>query len=409
MPPPMPTVNGNIKSKTTPSNIPLPPPPPLTQNGNIGIPPPPRLPGIDTSFPPALPMPSADNPWFKEKCKFLFHFFRFPTLISLFLRTAFRKKPITPPKPMRPLYWTRIIVPNQDSSESIDALTGTPDDDPVKEELWKEIDETKLDNLDEFTDLFSRQPVVPKKSKEETMKPIKIKRIKVLDCKRSQHVGIFARSLHLNFDVIANAIYKCDTSIVCLETLQRMLDLIATSDEIELIKQAVASDSSGAPLDEPERFLLKLSEISCVKSRIFGIIFQSEFDESYTHISRKNESIIALCNFLMDNHHLKKLFSIILTLGNFMNGGNRMRGQADGFGLEILGKLRDVKSKEPRITLLHYIVRTYIKRYRKENVPLNEIVYPLPDSNDIRKVITIDFDEMHSVLMELTEKLKGIP
>lgn len=28
-----------------------------------------------------------------------------------------------------------------------------------------------------------------------------------------------------------------------------------------------------------------------------------------------------------------------------MNGGNMQRGQADGFGLEILAKLKDVKSK----------------------------------------------------------------
>lgn len=28
-----------------------------------------------------------------------------------------------------------------------------------------------------------------------------------------------------------------------------------------------------------------------------------------------------------------------------MNGGSRIRGQADGFGLEILPKLKDVKSR----------------------------------------------------------------
>lgn len=45
----------------------------------------------------------------------------------------------------------------------------------------------------------------------------------------------------------------------------------------------------------------------------------------------------------MTSESLKKLFAIILTLGNYMNGGNGQRGQADGFGLEILSKLRDVK------------------------------------------------------------------
>lgn len=39
---------------------------------------------------------------------------------------------------------------------------------------------------------------------------------------------------------------------------------------------------------------------------------------------------------------------LVLAFGNYMNGGNRTRGQADGFGLEILPKLKDVKS---RVTL----------------------------------------------------------
>lgn len=36
---------------------------------------------------------------------------------------------------------------------------------------------------------------------------------------------------------------------------------------------------------------------------------------------------------------------LVLALGNYMNGGSRARGQADGFGLEILPKLKDVKSR----------------------------------------------------------------
>lgn len=47
---------------------------------------------------------------------------------------------------------------------------------------------------------------------------------------------------------------------------------------------------------------------------------------------------------------MKKLFAIILTLGNYMNGGNGQRGQADGFGLEILAKLKDVKVCRPTIS-----------------------------------------------------------
>lgn len=39
-----------------------------------------------------------------------------------------------------------------------------------------------------------------------------------------------------------------------------------------------------------------------------------------------------------------RVLGLVLAFGNYMNGGNRTRGQADGFGLDILPKLKDVKS-----------------------------------------------------------------
>lgn len=42
---------------------------------------------------------------------------------------------------------------------------------------------------------------------------------------------------------------------------------------------------------------------------------------------------------------VKDILGLILAFGNYMNGGNRTRGQVDGFGLEILPKLKDVKSR----------------------------------------------------------------
>lgn len=58
-----------------------------------------------------------------------------------------------------------------------------------------------------------------------------------------------------------------------------------------------------------------------------------------------------------------KVVSVILSCGNYMNGGNRQRGQADGFAVDILPKLKDVKSRDNTINLLQYVVRFCITRY----------------------------------------------
>ena len=41
-----------------------------------------------------------------------------------------------------------------------------------------------------------------------------------------------------------------------------------------------------------------------------------------------------------------------------MNGGNPQRGQADGFNIDILPKLKDVKSNDNSTNLLYWIVQT---------------------------------------------------
>lgn len=48
---------------------------------------------------------------------------------------------------------------------------------------------------------------------------------------------------------------------------------------------------------------------------------------------------------LLESDNVKEVIGLVLAFGNYMNGGNRTRGQADGFGLEILPKLKDVKSR----------------------------------------------------------------
>ncbi|XP_050673792.1 uncharacterized protein LOC126971545 isoform X2 [Leptidea sinapis] len=299
-----------------------PPPPP---SPGVGPPPPPPMSGMSpqstssnsslTSGPAPFPMPPAGG-WTMQ-------------------RATLRKNPIKPAFPMKPLYWTRILAtPAVQYPETVSRGAGlTP--------LWLEIDETKLDNIDEFTDLFSRQVVkAPVKKKVEVK--TKIQPMKLLDSKRSQNVGILSHSLHVEFSEIENAIYNFDTSVVSLEALQQIYELRATPEELSLIKEHLNNNPS-VPLDRPEAFLHDLSGIPNFAERIACFMFQAEFEDAVNTTMHKLDNLKHTCEFLMTSESLKQVFAIILTLGNYMNGGNGQRGQADGFGLEILGKLKDVK------------------------------------------------------------------
>lgn len=51
--------------------------------------------------------------------------------------------------------------------------------------------------------------------------------VKLLDSKRSQSVGILAHSLRQDFNEIENAIYSFDTSVVSLEALQQIYEVVS--------------------------------------------------------------------------------------------------------------------------------------------------------------------------------------
>lgn len=125
----------------------------------------------------------------------------------------------------------------------------------------------------------------------------------------------------------------------------------------------------------------------------------------YVSLDILNSKLFKKFQFLVNNSELKEVLAIILTLGNYMNGGNMARGQADGFGLEILPKLKDVKSKDSKITLLHYVVKVYMKKI--ENPFTSNVVLPVPEPGDIRRAASVNFEDVRVDLQKLERQLKG--
>lgn len=135
-------------------------------------------------------------------------------------------------------------------------------------------------------------------------------------------------------------------------------------------------------------------------------MLMSEFHDAITSVSYKLDNIRTTCDFLLKSESLKNVLAIILTLGNYMNGGNMMRGQADGFGLEILSKLKDVKANVSGMTLLHYVVIAKLSQEKDHN--FDELLpLPVPEPADVEAAATIKFDEISKELDRLEKELQG--
>lgn len=159
-------------------------------------------------------------------------------------------------------------------------------------------------------------------------------------------------------------------------------------------------------MDRPEIFLKRLAGIDHFSERMACLVFQSEFQDAISSVSSKLTNLKTICDYLNNSNSLKKVMALILTLGNYMNGGNMMRGQADGFHLEILDKLKDVKSKVPGITLLHYIVKARLAQEKDCNFD-EPLPLPVPEPADIKAASTINFEDITKELQRLDDQLKG--
>ncbi|XP_077366248.1 formin [Festucalex cinctus] len=367
--PPCPSYGHHVQTLKSP----LPPPPPP--------PPPPPAPFMSAAVPPPPPPP--------------------PSMISHVtppmppsLSATPRKPVVEPSCPMKPLYWTRIQI-----------------EDNKNNTLWNVLEEPQLTNAVEFEDLFAktttqlkRKPLVDNYEKKTKARKI----IKLLDGKRSQAVGILISSLHLEMKDIRQAVLTVDNSVVDLETIEALYENRAQPEELEKIKTHynTSKEEEVKHLDKPEQFLYELSQIPDFAGRARCIIFKAAFNDGVASIQHKLDVIASVCEALLEKNGVKEVLGLILALGNHMNGGNRIRGQADGFGLEILPKLKDVKSKDNRISLVDYLVSYYLHNVDK-NAGTDKSTFPLPESQDVFLAAQLNFDDLTAELRKLGRDLAG--
>nr|KAG5712398.1 hypothetical protein BaRGS_023977 [Batillaria attramentaria] len=260
--------------------------------------------------------------------------------------------------------------------------------------FWEDVEEAKLD-LEEFDDLFSKVSVMPKKktSANKPNKPKAKQPAKVVESKRSQAVGILLSTIRLEMSEIEYAILHLDTSLLDVEKFRAIYENRPADDEINKIKKHLEKHPD-TPLDKPDQFLYDLTLIPSCADRIFCFIFQSTFQESMSVIDNKLNNLKMTCEMLTRGSTIKQIFGLILALGNYMNGGSRTRGQADGFELDILPKLKDYKAKDNRTSLMQYVVMVYVQRYEKDDAGTDKVKLPLPDPcGSVRPVLCPCFFE----------------
>ncbi|CAH8673739.1 unnamed protein product [Schistosoma bovis] len=384
-PPPPPSFRGGLPPPPPPpggsGGLPPPPPPPPTASGGAP-PPPPPAPGASesSSIPSNLPpAPGTELP--KSKKTIRLHWTEWkPTAKDLKL-IASTKSSSSCDKPDKATgigsRFTSALSNNKTKEVKRDVKT------IANATVWSEIVPVKLDP-DFLEETFENRSSDIKIKKQE----VAVKKIEVLDMKRSNAINIGLKVLPPP-RTISSAILKMDHSIINREGIEKLLTtMLPTDEECEAIMKAKA-EQDGLPLGQAEQFLVTLSAISHLKPRLELWLFKLDYEQNEKEIAEPLNDLKQAVIELINCKTLRYILSVLLSIGNFLNGST-----ARGFTLDYLGRLPEVKDTKYKNSLLHHVCSIVLDQF--------------PDSTDLHSELgalcrchRVDWDELPKRLEKL--------
>ncbi|XP_069339905.1 protein diaphanous homolog 1 isoform X2 [Eulemur rufifrons] len=339
-PPPLPGGASIPPPPPLPGGVPIPPPPPLP--GSTGIPPPPPFPGGPGIPPPPPGMGIPPPPPFG---------FGVPAAPVLpFGLTP--KKLYKPEVQLRRPNWSKFVA--EDLSQDC---------------FWTKVKEERFENNELFAKLthtFSAQTKTSKAKKDQeggeekkSVQKKKVKELKVLDSKTAQNLSIFLGSFRMPYQEIKNVILEVNEAVLTESMIQNLIKQMPEPEQLKMLSELKDEYDD---LAESEQFGVVMGTVPRLRPRLNAILFKLQFSEQVENIKPEIVSVTAACEELHKSESFASLLEITLLVGNYMNAGSRNAG-AFGFNISFLCKLRDTKSTDQKMTLLHFLAELCENNY----------------------------------------------
>ncbi|CAD8086866.1 unnamed protein product [Paramecium sonneborni] len=370
-PPPNPSENIAIVQSIPQQNAPPPPPPPPS-GGKIAAPPPPPPPppGAKAGGPPPPPPPPGGKA---------------PPLPNA--------KPIVPTKPkcqpsvpLKGLSWN-ILKPDQIGNSVFQGMNETE----IKFDV-KSLEEKFASKPAKQIQQSIGQSIGQSDKKKEVLK------ITLLSAERTKNIELILGKLRMSNEKIKNALLECDKSILNLNVIESLINVVPTDQERSLYANPEELDKE--TLQIADLFYLELCQVpgcgdrmQAIKAEFVGIDMYKECKEKLNQLKKGFE-------FQKNDEAFKLLIKCTLAIGNYVNGDSA-RGGAFGFKIDAITKAADIKSIDGKETLLMIIVQECEQIYEKEGkgsffsndrMDLLDFMCKLPvsqiniDINEIKKI-----------------------
>lgn len=234
----------------------------------------------------------------------------------------------------------------------------------VRGTVFNGIDDERLRKIINFTH-FEDKFRINDNSQSPFNSPSKIQTptfISLLEPMRLRNVSIVLRKLNLDADVVVGAINVYEVNQLDLDSIQLLTNLAPKDSETEAYRNYIAQKKDIAVLSREDKFLLKLSQVERLMTKLHVMDFLGNFNDRADSLKIQLCAITSASLSLKSSKKFKSILEIILTFGNYMNS-NKSSGSAYGFRLKgTFEGLSDTRSNDKKMSLFEYMVNETIAK-----------------------------------------------
>ncbi|XP_045531252.1 uncharacterized protein LOC123718627 isoform X2 [Pieris brassicae] len=215
----------------------------------------------------------------------------------------------------------------------------------------------------------------------------------ILDNKRSTAINITMKKLPPP-QTIKAAILKMDVTVMARESIEKLLTILPTEEEKIKIQEAQYSNPD-LPLGSAEQFLLTLTSINELSSRLKLWVFKLDFDNLEKEIAEPLMDLKQGIELLRANRTFKIILSTLREVGSFLNGT-----PVKGFRLEYLTKVAEVKDTVHKHSLLFHLCEMIKNKFEDTTDLFSEL-------GPVIRASKVDFDVLSNNLLKLEADCKA--
>ncbi|RLM78012.1 formin-like protein 7 [Panicum miliaceum] len=244
--------------------------------------------------------------------------------------------------PLKPLHWVKVSRATQGSlwaeTQKSDEASRAP-----------EIDISELESLFSVT----MPNMEAKRQRQHPSVATKQEKVLLIDLQRSKNCEIMLRNIKMPLPDLLGSVLALDDSIVDGDQVDYLIKFCPTKEEMELLKGYTGKKEN---LGNCEQFFMEMMKVPRVESKLRILSFKIKFVTQVADLKDSLNIINSVAEEVRSSVKLKRVMQTILSLGNALNQGTA-RGAAVGFRLDSLLKLSDIRARNNRMTLMHYLCK----------------------------------------------------